>query len=247
MGLAAEYNRALHRHANFYAAWFPIVAPFRIGDYGLIRDGVFEKIGHIDEFGVQFGTEDGEPAPSLDFMSEGTRAIAFVGGAELPATAIPTVEAEAKLTFNFDRENSFVVKAERIAMTRMSNIRQVSDELARLRREKKFSHRWRVVSAVYTGEKCVVLMSSEANTKVEFSGKASALRQLNMGNVELKPSVSTTSDSVLKTVGESGVLGLGLFKLRQFFGGFEVLADSQLTDEEREVEDDWGDELPSDL
>lgn len=247
MGLAAEYNKALHKHANFYAAWFPLAAPFRIGDYGLIRDGVFEKIGHLDEFGVAFQTEAGTQAPSLDFMSEGTRSIAFVGGAELPASALPIGEAEAKLTFNFDRKNSFVVKAEQIQMTRMANIRQVAEALAQLRREKKYSHRWRVVSTVYTAHKCLVLMSTESGTKVEFTGKASALKQLNVGNVELKPSFNVSSDAILKSVGESGVLGLGLFKLRQLLGGFEVLSEGTPRPEESEIEEDWGDELESDI
>jgi hypothetical protein len=246
MGLAEEYNQALHRHANFYAAWFPVVAPFRVGDYGLVRDGVFEKIGHLDEFGVSFQTEPGSTA-SLDFMSEGTRAIAFAGGGEVPVAALATMDVEAKLTFSFERENSFVVKAGQIQMTRMSNIRQVADALAALRRQKRFSHKWRVVSATYSGERCVVLMSSEAGTKVEFSGKAGLLKQLNLGNVELKPSMSVSSDAVLKTVGESGVLGLGLFKLKQFGSGLEVLASREMTDEEREVEEDWGDALQSDI
>jgi hypothetical protein len=247
MGLAAEYSKALHKHANFYAAWFPAAAPFRIGDYGVIRDGVFEKIGHLDEFGIEIKTESGEPTPSLDFMTEGTKSIAFVGGAELPASALPVADVEAKLTFAFDRKNSFVVKAEQIQMTRMSNIRQVADTLAQLRRSKRFSHKWRVVSATYTGHKFVVLMSSEADTRVEFSGKASALKQLNVGNVELKPSVNVSSDAVLKTVGETGVLGLGLFKLKQFGSGLQVLAEGELSDEEREMEEDWGDELESDI
>ena len=246
MSLPKEYNRALHKHADFYAAWFPVTMPFRVGDYGLVQNGVFQKIGHLEDlrgdgFDAEVRTATGNPT-SIDFLSEGARSIKTVAGAtvaDIPAVA----DVEAKLTYEFDRKNSFVVKAAEVNVERMENIRQVADQLARLRREKKWSHRYRVVSAVYTGKECLVLLSSEAGTKVEFEASASALKALDLGKVELKPSVSFSSDTVLKSIGNTGPLGLGLFKLSPWTNDLKVLGADEAAGE---VEEDWGDELQDD-
>jgi hypothetical protein len=58
---------------------------------------------------------------------------------------------------------------------------------------------------------------------------------------------SISSDRILKSIGNTGVIGLGLFKLKFFSGDLKLLAPGQLTDEEREIEEDWGEELKDDL
>ena len=149
MGLPRDYNKALHQQANFYAAWFPITMPFRIGDYGLIQNGVFQKIGHLDQlkddgFDVDIQTKEGKPT-SLDFLSEGAKMIKVVAGAEVPE--LPAANVSASVKFKFEKENSFVLKAAEIKVEQMENIDQVVRKLAVLRRNKKRSHRNIVVSA----------------------------------------------------------------------------------------------------
>jgi len=249
MSLPTAYNKALHKQAGFYAAWFPVTMPFQIGDYGLIQNGVFNKIGHLDDLqadglNVQIRTAKGEPT-SIDFLSEGAKSIKTIAGAEVP-TNLPATNVEAKITYEFDKKNSFVLKASEINVEQMQNIREVADELARLRRQNKWSHSYRVVSATYTGENCLVLLSSEAGTKVEFVAAASALQQLDLGNVEIRPSVSFSSNTILRSIGNTGPLGLNMFKLTRFLGNLKVLAEAPLTDEERNMEEDWGDELEDD-
>ena len=245
MSLPTDYNKALHRHAGFYAAWFPLATPFRIGDYGLIQGGVFQKIGHLNDlkghgFNVEIRPGTGNPT-SIDFLSEGVSSVKTVAGGTVPD--LPAIDVEAKLTYEFQRENSFVLKAAEMNVERMENIREVADELAQMRRDDKWSHRYCVVSTTYTGRNCLVLLSSEAETKVEFVATAKALKQLDLGNVEIKPSVSFSSNRMLHSIGNTGVIGLGLFKLKFFSGDLKLLAAEQLTDEERDIEEDWGDEM----
>lgn len=244
MSLPNEYNKALHRHANFYAAWFPVTTPYGIGDYGLIQNGVFQKIGHLDDlradgFDVKIRTASGQPA-SIDFLSEGAKVIKVIAGAAVPQ--LPAGQIEAKLTYEFTRANSFVVKASELNVQRMENLREVADKLAEMRRNNTWSYRYRVVSATYTGQNCLVLLSTEAGTKVEFDATASALKQLDLGNVEVRPSVTFSSDTILKSIGATGVLGLGLFALK-LFGGLKLLGNGELLPAEREIEEDWGAEL----
>ena len=112
-----------------------------------------------------------------------------------------------------------------------------------MRRNDNWKHKYRVVSTTYTGKNCLVLLSSKAGTKVEFEATASALKQLDLGNVEFKPSVSSSSDQVLDIIGKTGVLGLGLFKLAILQSSVKFLAGRPLTPEEKAIEENWGDDL----
>ena len=247
MTLPKEYNKALHQEANFYAAWLPLATPFAIGDYGLIQNGVFQKLGHLndvrrDGFNVKIRTAKGDPI-KINFLSQGAKCIKMIAGAAVLDFLPEVAGVDAKLVYEFERENSFVVKAGEILVERMDNVREVADRLAEMRRDDNWKHKYRVVSTTYTGKNCLVLLSSKAGTKVEFEATASALKQLDLGNVEFKPSVSSSSDQVLDIIGKTGVLGLGLFKLSILQSNVKFLAGKPLTPEEKAIEENWGDDL----
>ena len=72
MGTPQKFNDIIHEHLHAHAAWLPITNTYRLGDYGLIADGVFNKIGNIkDDFGVMF-EEGAGPNANLDFVSADT-------------------------------------------------------------------------------------------------------------------------------------------------------------------------------
>ena len=68
MSTAALFNSILHAELNAYAAWLPVTNTFKLGNYGLISNGVFTPIGNITEFGIVFAEEQGPPA-TLDLTS----------------------------------------------------------------------------------------------------------------------------------------------------------------------------------
>ncbi|MDP6555070.1 MAG: hypothetical protein QGF59_04865 [Pirellulaceae bacterium] len=242
MSLAKNFNKALHGQLKIYAAWYPVANTFNVGDFGLIDGGVFRRLGDVSEFGVDFQTASGKPA-SIDFASAGTRSIRTVAGVEVPALS-EIGEVEAKLTFDFSQANSNVIKAS-LDVLEMQNIYQVSRQLAK---HDDWEKRFKIVWAVYTGKQCVIISTSEAGTKVEFSGKANLLQQIEAGQVEVSPSIESSSDRVFKSVGKTGVVGLGLFKLG-WFDRVKVLAAGDRIDEDDDVklEKDWGDDLADDL
>ena len=82
MGTARDFDDILKQELNIHAAWFPVTHTFRLGDYGLISDGVLVKAGNIrDDFGVTFAQAPG-PNTQLDFTSRGTSIVRVVGDAQ---------------------------------------------------------------------------------------------------------------------------------------------------------------------
>src|SRR5262245_66667848 len=87
MGTPQKFNDTIQEHLHAHAAWLPITNTYRLGDYGLIADGVFNKIGNIkDDFGVT--CEEGVgPDANLDFVSANTTVVNTVAGAKVDVIA----------------------------------------------------------------------------------------------------------------------------------------------------------------
>lgn len=235
MGTARKFNNVLHNEIDVHAAWLPVTNTFRLGDYGVISDGVFVKVGNIDEFGVRFNAISGQPT-QLKFRSEGIRVRRFVAGVE--TAALPNADIGAKLVIEFGVADSFFINAE-LAVQEMQSINQVG---AALRKLDAWKRRYRVISSTYVGDGCTILSSRRANSKVEISGRADLLNLLNLGKVDAGLAISAEDDIGLEIVGQSGVLGLRMFKL-QFFDGTQVLRGSDGAEIEQVTEADLEDDV----
>jgi hypothetical protein len=147
----------------------------------------------------------------------------------------------AKLSVEFDRESAFLVKAN-LAIIEMQNLKNVAGELA-----KKLSwwqRRFRIVSAVYIGRNCTIISSKAANSKIELSGSAKALKEFDLGSVTADVTASFSQSIGLEVVGKTGAVGLALFKLRWVGDIPKLLAEKE---DGIETHDDWPATLPNDL
>ena len=195
MGTAAVFSSTLHSELNVYGAWFPVANTFKLGDYGLISDGVFTPLGNIDEFDVGFAEAAGQPA-SLDIASKGTNVVRLAGGAEV--NALPDAPIDAKLSIEFSNASSILAKAAEIRVSQMQDLNQVARALAKA---PGWERKFRVVWETYTGERCAIVTSREANAKFELSGQANALKLFELGKVEAGVTVSHEENVGFKSLG----------------------------------------------
>lgn len=238
MGTARRFSRLLHREIDVHAAWLPVTNTFRLGDYGMVSDGVLVKMGNIDEFGVEVVAGAGPPA-ELRFRSEGTKVRRVVGGVEAPA--FPQADLGAEIVIDFEAADAFYVSANLVS-AEMQNIAQVG---AALRGVGGWRRRYRVVSAVYAAEQCTLLSARTANARVTLSGSAEALRLLELGRAHAGVTVASEESLGLDLTGRSGIVGLRMFKLRALGGGTRVLGPD--ADGRDLVEPVVGEDLDDDL
>lgn len=210
MGIPNQFNDIIKMHLNVSAAWLPITNNYALGDYGIFSDGVFAKMGNIGEFNVPFTQADG-PDASIDFTSANTTVIKFAAGVEV--NVIPNDAIDAKITFKFEDAKSFLVKAPVIKVSSIQNVNQVATQL---RDAKNWESKWKVVMEVYHAIDPVIVSTISAGTELTFSGDVDALKYLKVGNTSVE--LGTNKELGLKVQGKSGIIGLGLFKLR-FLGG----------------------------
>lgn len=238
MGTARRFSRILHREIDVHAAWLPVTNTFRLGDYGMVSDGVLVKMGNIDEFGVEFVPGAGRPA-ELQFRSDGTKVRRVVGGAEAPS--FPQVDLGAEIVIDFKAADSIYISANLVS-EEMQNVAQVG---AALRNAGGWRRRYRVVSSVYSAEHCTMISAREANSRITISGTADALRLLELGQAHADVTVSSEESLGLNLAGRSGVVGLRMFTLRALGGGTRLLnAD---TDEQDLVEHVVDEDLTDDI
>lgn len=242
MSIAKDFNNVMHREINVLAAWLPVTNLFKVGDFGVISDGVFTRMGSIEsDFGVSFETQAGPPV-MLDFKSEDVREFRLGAGADIGTVAGKSVEA--KLRIEFGRERSFFLKAQ-LVVEQMKSPFSVAGALAQKSRwnEGKF----KVVSGAYSGEGCVILSSKQRNTTVEIGGSADALEQLDLGNAQASLLYTSSSELGLEVIGEAGVVGLELFKVKKREGLPEFESVDPMEAIEVSKSEDWGADLEDDI
>lgn len=241
MGIKKSYNDALYHQLGIYAAWLPVTNTFKLGDYGLISDGVFVATGNIANLGITYTTATSPPT-SFKFASEGASMVRFAAG--VAVDSFPEVGTiDVALEWHFSRANSCLVLANSVAVEQMDNLEAVADAL---KNHKKWNRRNRVISSVYTGQKCAVICATEANSKVKLSGKVDAIKALELGAVSADLGFEASNSSVYQALGETGPIGLKMFRIG-FFGGLHVLSADVAQAGASELQSDWGADIESDI
>lgn len=214
MSISKQYNRIIRKELRVHAAWFPIVNVYTIGDYGIIENGLFVRRGNIKkDFGVSLDVLD-SPDASINFKSTSTTIIKLDGG--VPVQTIPATSITAQVKVQFSRTKSFLIKSPSIKVKAIASPNTVAQTLAA---HPTWRPNYKVVYEIYFAKKAIVISTKDSNTELVFSGNATALENLDLGNVNLN--MSFTKAVGLDIQGKEGVLGLGLFQVSN--GGMDAV------------------------
>lgn len=214
-GLAKVFDNVIDKELQMKAAWFPITNDLKVGDFGLIEDGIFRPMGNIQnrypdiKLDIQPGKES-----KVDFTSEGTSVLKFDADGEAVAALEALGNLKASLKFKFSQTNSCVIKAI-LTSQELKNIADVTDELYK---KATWKRNYKVVSKTFIGQEAVVICTREAGAEYEISGSADILSEIEKGGkVKAGVSGNFSRKSGLGIVGETGVLAIELFKVGNRF------------------------------
>jgi hypothetical protein len=210
MGLADEIARVLKAQLQCHVAWVPISNTFALGDYGVFSNGVFTKLGRIDEFGVSFDEKIGAPT-RIDFVSDDTKVTNLVGDVEVDV--LPEVAVNAKVKIEFKKKHAFVLRAKSVSIHEAQNVAQV---MRRLEQHEHWRKSYKVVAKSWEAQRAVLLSTVAAGTIVTVGGTVPALKEFNIGDLSASLRISQTRELGLQILGASGAIGLGLVGKRLF-------------------------------
>jgi hypothetical protein len=242
MGIASAYNRILRRQINQHAAWLPITNTFGLGDFGVVSNGLFTRIGNVADLGIGYKQRSGPPS-KLDYSSSSVSSTRIEAGGNVPAFS-DSASIDAQLVFSFERQSTFVLKAAQVVSHEIEDIFAVA---AALHRHGGWRRRYRFVTRVYHAKNPLILASRESATKVTLSGKAAALKQVELGNIAAEIGVTASRELALEITGQTGVIALGLGRVT-LAGAAGPLSVEPGKPEVGVVEDsDWDDDPEDDV
>ena len=241
MSLPRRYNRLLRKQLRHYAAWHPVGDPYEVGDFGAFRGGIFVKLGNVEEFGVNPNPQPGAAATKLDFTSSGVTTVRTAAGATVDV--FPEEPLEAKLDLTFSGDSSFYLRSTELSVAEMPSVDAVAHQLKGKRdaNGRRWKLRWKVIRKVYTAVDPAILASAERDASFTLTGRADALKRLELGHASADISVTSTKSDAIKISGGTGPVALDLFKVR-VTGSAGLESVPQLVD----LDDDWADEPEDD-
>lgn len=250
MSLARRYNLLFKRKLSHFAAWSPVTDRYEVGDFGGVRNGVFQVLGNIREFGVDPNSTTGPSSVSFSYTSSGAVFMRTQAGLELDV--FPSEPLHAELAVEFHGEESFYVRTGELKVIEMPSVDAVAHQL-RGREDangRKWKRGWRVVRKVYVATNPVILASSERGARFCLSGRADALRRLEAGNASAEIGVTSSRAESLEVLGGTGPVALDLFRVRVTGRASVVSFDPNTSDNEpedvAEFDDGWPEDLPDD-
>lgn len=230
------YDDTLRAALGCRAVWPPVLAPLRLGDFGAVDGGVFRRLGHVEEFGLGFAAERGQPA-QLDLVSADARLTRFAGGAEVPSLAGLGAVA-ASVHVEFTRSDGFLIKSAGVEVEQIADLGALARRLHAARAPDGRRWRplaWRLVWQLYRGRDVLFFAARSAGSRVELHGSAVGLHGPG-GSAGLVS--HRAAGLAFEVVGASGPVGLGLARVR-IAGGVKFFSS-----EPDGEDDEWVERLP---
>jgi len=235
-GLAHSYQKAIKKEIGAHAAWLPATNTLKVGDFGYFEGGVFRSVGNLKNKypDIVLDIAPG-PGTKLNFTTEGTRVSKIGLGGKTTDSFAALGDIEASLKYEFGKKNSLVLKADTVVVEQLQNIDEVALSLAA---KSNWRKKYKVVSASYTGENCLIICAREAESNFTISASANILSEIEGGKAEGDFKTTSSKASTYDCIGESGVLAIRLFKLN-LFNKTKLLGDDQLTLDNIEIKTDF--------
>ena len=214
--LAAQYCEQIKNHFKVFYATFPPNQPYELGDFGVLNDDVFVRLGNVkNRFGMTFAVRAGEAkSPAIDFTSKGSVAVEFRGKAE---AAVGTVPVKAGLDITFARENSVFFNAADCTLDSVEDQVALGEQILALYAQKKWEKKYALVTGVLRARSTTAIVSSSSNSSISLDA-ASDVPVIDLADASLKLSVKRVKDVALKIVTEGELVPL--MSLSKIQGGF---------------------------
>ncbi len=253
MTIKRFYNRAIRRNLGFFAAWPPVTNALKVGTFGLMRGGVFARVGHITEdFGVEFELEQGPPS-SYHYKSEGVTKVRTQAGVVVPV--FEAIDVDAKLDITFDGDHSLNLDIQKVYSQEMTSPYAVARALAD---KPGWRRRYRVIDKVFVAERPAIYIAQTKGTTVSLVGKAKILKAIDEGLVDIDANISVEASTTntwtmpsSDTLSAVGPVHMHLFRVKRgsaspIRGEFEAAEDIIDGSEDWPTNDDDSDldELP---
>ncbi|MFT3912388.1 MAG: hypothetical protein QM737_23375 [Ferruginibacter sp.] len=211
MGLEKKYKKSIANELNRFAIWEP-GENISLGDYGVVENGDFQKMGNIkDDFKTQFSIQR-TPKSFWEYASVGTKHSDNSSTVGLDGKQIP-VNGKACFQISFENAFSLFIRTNNSVNSNIANLNEVCKQLRTI---KQWKFKWCFVVGIKAADNSIILMNSKANSNILIEGSAAAITKFSNVTINSKHKIEISGDAALKYVGIKGPFLMVLVQLNRF-------------------------------
>ena len=214
--MKAKYGRSLSSQLGHFPVW-DIGSEVKPGDYGLLNDDCFTKIGDTaSEFQTTIELESSSPS-FWEYTSKGTETISGEGSAriELP-------ETRTEMVLRFANSYSLYMRAANSQVTSISNIEEVARQLHN--HPQRWDYSRYVVLSVRRAASLILLMNTSRNSLITLRATLADLAHMQAGRADSEMRIEVAGDAGLKHMGKDVAIYVDLIRVTRFGGKSRLAA-----------------------
>ncbi len=211
------YLNAIEKNLKVFSGnWLP-GTPRTLGDYGTIEQGIFTRIGNIEDIGVSFETVEDTSADVYNFSSGTSLSYSGGAGASVDTAA---VSANASVKISFSKSASVFFNAAGCVTTMIKNIDQIEEAINTGHKNDKFKWKnaYRVVTSLVDSAQTIVVISTSKSAGMTLAAASPSIEKIDLSDASLDLNVTSSSDVGFSVDAEKGLQPLlGLTKVTGLF------------------------------
>lgn len=200
-----NYGQTVWKMLQEYAIWQP-GGPTALGDFGVIRDNCFERIGNIRDYITDL---------NIQTKTNQLEHIALRSDSTMERRPVKDL---VNLTFRFRKNNGVLLSARDVQVSTFLELQKVAKLIAGI---DNWDRSWQVVTSVRMAGKFVLVISRDQEIFIE--GHAKEVAEFIEGDPENVSSVQLGGAISLKMTGEQGSLSVRLHQLKSRGDSFRHL------------------------
>ena len=205
------YRRAIRRNLKFYHAnWLP-GDPKKLGDYGVMKQGIFIKKGNIRDLGIQF---EESPDPNSDFHSFNAG-----GSIDISSHAKGTIQniVNASMEIKFKNAWSVFFHAADARTIRVKDKNALGVAILDFFKDNrdKWKRRYIVVTDLVTAGQTIAGVSSSANASLTIEASSPQIPVINLQDASIGVQFNKSSNVGYTVISKGMDVLMGLSKLQR--------------------------------
>lgn len=211
MGLPEKFDKRLKNNLGLRAVWLP-GTEIGLGDILQRNKGIFEPIGNLSDFGVNFRSKKLGGKMSLKFQARGVSSTVLQAGIKIDPTQIDA-KADAELKVEFKNKNTYFIRTPQLAGVGISDLMKVGKAIKNLPdwRYKEYFIAWRV----YRAKEFVFLGNQSRNRTVRLRGLGSGILDFLTLGASANVARVTAGSVTIEMIGEGGPVAMSTTRIKK--------------------------------
>lgn len=210
---AVRYCKTIRKEfARLYAAW-PPNAPLRLGDFGYVRDGVFDRKSNLVTFGMHWKARKGDGEASYSLTSASGTQVRLLARGELEPGGVPVAKARAEVSFA--AADAVFFNAAGCTVGEVEDQIALGREILSLFGRRQWNDDWYVVTRIVQAESSTIATAQSAGASIRLEARGDE-PQIDLANAGAKLVAASRTGVRNVIVSEEGLTPLiGLSRVRR--------------------------------